>query len=71
MLEAGSVSGFDAEEAVFAALSMRPEHVRAAPPAWVSCSPATPWGVHDRSLNHGACRRCGWGPVKDVMRVQR
>lgn len=65
MFEAGSVSGFDAEEAVYAALSMPPVQGWSAPLAWISCSPATPWGVHDRSLNDGACRRCGWGPVKD------
>jgi hypothetical protein len=71
MFEAGSVSGFDVDEAATFAPSMGSVRGWSPPFAWISCSPATPWGVHDRSLTDGACGRCGWGPTKDVMRVQR
>ena len=63
MLEAGSVSGFDAEEAVLIA-SFEPERAVAAERGWISCSPRAPWGVHDRSLSEGTCRRCGWSRTR-------
>lgn len=60
MFEAGSVSGFDSVEAVFPASGMGLPRCWSPPRSWISCSPATPWGVHDRSLSDGTCRRCGW-----------
>ena len=62
MFEAGSVGGFDAEEVLTA--SFRAERRWAPPREWIACSVRTPWGVHERSLSDGACRRCGWTPKR-------